>query len=240
MRGIGSRPLMDPWRDAFLLQLRLRDVSGAAIGDALAQVDAHCAESGDEPEQAFGEPVAYADSLAGLLTRSRPTRPVQAAVLAAGTVVGANALLSGVDGAAHAEPGVLTVGSLVVALVVAVLSGAFVRAMPLLLGGGRRWPLALLLAVGIGVGGAAPLLLPGAVLRMPGGVLALVGVIVLAAVWFPWLGGRRLDGGTTTDRVIDPRTGREPFVTPPWVDYVRWAVPVLVVGAALALILDRG
>jgi hypothetical protein len=51
------------WRDAFVLALRLADVPGDRIGDALATVDTHCAESGETAAEAFGDPTAYARSL---------------------------------------------------------------------------------------------------------------------------------------------------------------------------------
>ncbi len=220
-----TRPLMDPWRDAFLLRLRLHDVTGTAIGDALAQVDAHCAESGEDPEQAFGEVGAYADSLVDLLPRSTPTRAWQSAALAGGTVLGVEALLSGVDGAVHAVPARLTVGSLVVAVVVAGGTVLIVRNLERLLGGERRWALGLVFALAVGIAAAAPVLVPGTVVSASGAVLAVGGVLVLAGVWLPWLGGRRLTGSVTSDRVIDPRTGREPFVAPRWAGYAAWALP---------------
>lgn len=51
------------WLDAFVVELRLRDVPGDRIGDAVAEVDSHCAESGEGAVEAFGDPVAYARSL---------------------------------------------------------------------------------------------------------------------------------------------------------------------------------
>ena len=51
------------WATAFLLELRLRGVAGHHIGAALAEVDAHCAESGESAQDAFGDPVAYAVAL---------------------------------------------------------------------------------------------------------------------------------------------------------------------------------
>lgn len=58
-------PHVEPdWAEAFLLELRLRGVGGRAIGAALAEVEAHCAESGESAREAFGEPVAYAVELA--------------------------------------------------------------------------------------------------------------------------------------------------------------------------------
>lgn len=51
------------WLDAFVVELRLRDVPGDRIGDALAEVESHCAESGEGAVEAFGDPVAYACTL---------------------------------------------------------------------------------------------------------------------------------------------------------------------------------
>jgi uncharacterized membrane-anchored protein len=52
------------WAEAFLLELRLRGVGGRRIGAALAEVEAHCAESGESAREAFGDPTAYAVDLA--------------------------------------------------------------------------------------------------------------------------------------------------------------------------------
>ena len=51
------------WLDAFVLALRVRGVPGTLIGDALAEVESHCAEAGEPAADAFGDPVAYAQSL---------------------------------------------------------------------------------------------------------------------------------------------------------------------------------
>lgn len=60
----GLAPHVDAaWAEAFVVELRLRDVPGRAIGAALAEVESHCAESGEPAVQAFGEPVPYAASL---------------------------------------------------------------------------------------------------------------------------------------------------------------------------------
>lgn len=58
-------PHVEPgWAEAFLLELRLRRVDGRRIGAALAEVEAHCAESGETAREAFGDPSAYAVELA--------------------------------------------------------------------------------------------------------------------------------------------------------------------------------
>ena len=58
-------PHVEPdWAEAFLLEMRLRGVDGRSIGAALAEVEAHCAESGESAREAFGDPAAYAVELA--------------------------------------------------------------------------------------------------------------------------------------------------------------------------------
>lgn len=58
-------PHVEPaWAEAFVVELRLRAVDGRRIGAALAEVEAHCAESGESAREAFGDPTAYAVELA--------------------------------------------------------------------------------------------------------------------------------------------------------------------------------
>lgn len=57
-------PHVDPeWSEAMLLELRGLGVAGPRIGAALAEVDSHCAESGQTAEECFGDPAAYARRL---------------------------------------------------------------------------------------------------------------------------------------------------------------------------------
>jgi hypothetical protein len=96
--------------------LRLRNISGSLIGDALAQVDAHCTDSGEAPEEAFGDPVAYATRVA---EQARPVdhassmSPLRAGLLGLGVLFALSALLSGVAGLTRGGPAELSVGSLV-------------------------------------------------------------------------------------------------------------------------------
>jgi len=53
----------EKWLEDLTLELRLRDVSGVGVGDTLATVKEHLADSGDDPAVAFGSPRAYAESL---------------------------------------------------------------------------------------------------------------------------------------------------------------------------------
>lgn len=57
-------PHVEPeWAEAAILELRLLGVAGDRIGAALAEVDAHCTDSGEPAAEAFGDPVAYVRSL---------------------------------------------------------------------------------------------------------------------------------------------------------------------------------
>jgi hypothetical protein len=59
------------WSDDLLLALRMREVPGARIGEVLAEVQSHVAETGEDPRAAFGEPRAYADEVADALGTPR-------------------------------------------------------------------------------------------------------------------------------------------------------------------------
>jgi hypothetical protein len=58
------------WRDHLVFQLRMEDVPGDRIGDILLEVDSHVAETGESPEDAFGDPRAYARTRASALPRT--------------------------------------------------------------------------------------------------------------------------------------------------------------------------
>lgn len=51
------------WCDDFVFELRMRDVPGSVIGERLAEIEAHCADTGESPAEAFGDPTDYARQL---------------------------------------------------------------------------------------------------------------------------------------------------------------------------------
>ena len=53
--------------DDLLLALRTREVPGSRIGEVLAEVQSHVAETGEDPRTAFGRPKEYADQVADAL-----------------------------------------------------------------------------------------------------------------------------------------------------------------------------
>lgn len=66
---------LERWVEQFVVSLRMREVPGDRIGDLVNEVEAHCAESGESAQEAFGSPRDYA------ATRSTevPARPGRAA-----------------------------------------------------------------------------------------------------------------------------------------------------------------
>ncbi|MGY1841430.1 MULTISPECIES: hypothetical protein [unclassified Modestobacter] len=62
--GKVSNDTEQSWRDDLLLRLRMRDVPGARIGEVLAEVQSHVAETGEHPREAFGPAREYADRVA--------------------------------------------------------------------------------------------------------------------------------------------------------------------------------
>ena len=125
--GAGDTPHIDrDWRDRFVVEQRLADRTGAQIGDALATVDAHCAESGESAEEAFGDPTAYSRSLVGDAA-GEPSR--LAPRTAAGIACGLLALLilpRAVEAWIEGEPLSVTGGDLGAAVLVAVLGAVIV------------------------------------------------------------------------------------------------------------------
>ena len=62
---------VEKYTQQLMFALRLRDVPGEVIGDAIAQVESHIAETGEDPVAAFGPAREYAASLAGKTTPAR-------------------------------------------------------------------------------------------------------------------------------------------------------------------------
>jgi len=124
------------WVDDFVLELRLRDVSGSAIGAAVLEVESHMAAQTGDVEDVFGPPKEYAAALdlpdTGRLTRTEIAWIVARSLL---LVLGFSALSAGVvgllgDGRAtlsFAAMGVLTVGTVMLALALTCRRNAALR-----------------------------------------------------------------------------------------------------------------
>jgi hypothetical protein len=117
-------PHVEPdWAEAFLLELRLRGVDGRGIGAALAEVEAHCAESGESARDVFGDPTAYAVDLApdGAVTLDWRGELVPSALGLSGTM-----LTLGAVGASRSGTQVELTTGLVLVVVLAVLGTTLV------------------------------------------------------------------------------------------------------------------
>ena len=95
-----------------LLALRERDVPGPRIAEALAEVESHVAETGEEPETAFGPPREYAAAVASALaadggSKARRAWHTWGRAAAAGAAgwVGTDALIDGAVGVSSGRPG---------------------------------------------------------------------------------------------------------------------------------------
>ena len=227
--------LMDEWRDAFATELRLRGVPGRQVGEALAEVDAHCADSGQAPGEVFGDPAGYAAA------RSRAAGPgsrerisvLSAAFKAGAVVAGILGLLPGVNAVAHHTPGTVTAGQVIPVVLAPILTTVIVTAIQQPGNGSRRALLAAAFPVCAAAAALPQLLWPQPVLQVPGPALLVTGLLLLSLALGPTT-ARRFQA----DRVIDPRTGSEAFHIPAWVPgAIRYALPAVLLAAVLAILL---
>ncbi|TDD56270.1 hypothetical protein E1286_02860 [Nonomuraea terrae] len=179
--------------DELTIALRLHEISGERVGEVLAEVESHVAETGEDPRVAFGSPKEYAAKVAAQLdTRSGKPSPLPhtlgAALTGALVYVGGGSLLAGLDGPivltrAEIITGTLGLG-LVISAIFVLLAGA--RAVT----GGRTYKLvALALAacaiatffVGRGLDGGHPSVEVPQAAAIAIGVAALVASVVSLA-----------------------------------------------------------
>lgn len=188
-------PSVDPaWVEAFVVEQRLLDVPGDRIGDALAVVESHVRDSGESAQEAFGEPVAYARSVA-TPGSSRPLggRFVAAMVLGVVGMLAANSAFA--SWLAH-ERVTLTAGGLVTLLLLGlalatllVAPGTTLRAVI-----GRWWMAALLPVVLVGLSVASLLLLPQVLVSLPATAVGVAGALTVLASTLLLLTDRDVEG----------------------------------------------
>lgn len=128
----------EKWECDFVLALRVRDVPGEAIGAALAEVQAHCADTGQTPAEVFGPPLAYAVSLALPENAPRRARTLGTTALTLLGVLGLWVLPPAAGAWLRGESYAVSHGSLVGAAVLAVVVA--VVAAPMALGWLSRLP----------------------------------------------------------------------------------------------------
>ncbi|MET1034518.1 MAG: hypothetical protein ABWX68_04695 [Arthrobacter sp.] len=196
------------WFDEFVLELRLRDVPGDAIGDAAASVREFVADSGQAPSEAFGPARDYAASLD--LPRKPGPAPDAAAVVR--SVVGLVAFLALVSTFAPLARGeqLHFSGPQAILLLVPV---AAMAALPAYLNALLRhaWVAAGVLALAAVAGGLSSVFAPGpgepAWLSLPAPAVAAVAGAVLLATAVRGTVATLRDAG---DPLVDPVTGPTP------------------------------
>ena len=201
----------------------MRDISGPRIGEILAEVDTHCADSGEEPREAFGDPIAYARSFEFPAPAPRGQLVARALVGGFAAAAGALALLAGVNGIAHHTNGTVKVGDLVAVGAATVALGVFATVRR----SGRL--LTALPAVAMVAIFAPIMLLRTPAFHLPGWTLLLGGLSLLTvALW------RNVTGRIPKDPVLDPRTGADAVPAPRWLlPLVTWILPVALIIAAV-------
>lgn len=172
------------WRDELVLTLRLRDVSGAQIGDAVAHVESYCAESGETADEAFGDAREYAQSLPfDALVPSSTVLSLSHLVRLGVSLAGMFVTIEAVSGWVSQETPSLTLGVLVAVPVVVLVAVLVTRRLEWVLR--RPWLGALALVPGMGATMAALLLLDQPVLSIPPVPMTIFGILLLVgpSVW---------------------------------------------------------
>lgn len=198
-----DRPIVNPWREEFVLALRVRDVSGPRIGDALAEVDTHCAETGQHPEASFGDPESYAAELAASLPAGAGSTPAARVLVVASSLavlLGVALLLTGLGGVVEGHDASYSYGALGGLLAVAGICFLVVTNLSRLVREGHRIWLYSLMAAGFVLPVAAGLVWRQTAMTVPAWSCVAVGLVLLCAGF-----GVLCRGGA--DAVMDPRTG---------------------------------
>src|SRR5699024_414052 len=108
------------WAGDFIVELRSHSVSGPDIGAALAEVDSHCAESGEPAVAAFGDAGEYARSLGLPQTEEQATvRVLRRTLPTLVQLVGMVTVITAAPAIAAGEAMSVTAGALVSTLVLA-------------------------------------------------------------------------------------------------------------------------
>lgn len=173
------------WASDFILEQRLLDVPGDRIGDALATIESHVADSGDSAQEAFGDATVYARELAaaaGVTPDSdrAGTGTVLSAVLGlVGMLMTTQAFPAWLDG----EEAEISLGFLVICGVALAALGVFLARPTAFLRVvvERVWLAALVPFVVLGAAVAIGFLLPPVAVFVSAPSLFVVGALLLGA-----------------------------------------------------------
>ncbi|MBP2321295.1 hypothetical protein JOF56_001680 [Kibdelosporangium banguiense] len=200
---------LDPWQEALLRELRTRDLSADRIEELLNAVDAHCADTGKSPQEAFGDPVVYAHIFAPGL---QPVKFVPAAIQGIFGIAGLVILAAGVLAVMNDSPAYIRSGAIVS---FAAATSVFIIFLAL-----KRH-----LAIS-----ASALFLGAAALVVP--YFLWPTVVAELPVWPAVTGGMFLVSVSWSvsvypDHVVDPRANKRQILA------MRWAMPAMMACAVL-------
>lgn len=192
------------WIEEMVAELRLREVRGGAIGDAVAQVESYLADSGETAREAFGDPVEYARSLefpAASVDHTTPTGWVRALAPTACGLLGFAATLPAISALRAGTAMDVHWGELAAACVVVLVAVAMVASWRAI--ARSRWAFTALFATGFIAAVVLSVALRSTAFTVSPWVGLGVGVVALAAsvVW-----GRATP---LEDEVIDPLKGAD-------------------------------
>jgi len=228
------------WLDLFVIELRLLDVGGTAIGDALASAREFLADSGQSADEAFGAPRQYAQAL-GLPAEPKAKADGKWVHLGAGLgLIGLLLITQSIVPLARGEyvefgPAVLLIsgGSLVVVTILPLLLPPLLR----FLADVRRWKLVVAGVLGGIAGGVVPFLLslwPGSrpLFSVPALPLVIVSAVLLLAppLW------NQFRHSLAEDPIIDPvikppDAGPDPL----WARSLVWGINWMAVFGAVVI-----
>lgn len=217
------------WLDEMVIELRLREISGTAIGDAAAAVEAHCAESGERPAEAFGDPREYARALDFAPSQISDTS-AQGWAKVLGPIAAGMVAINLVPGIVRALFGHSTVaiswGELAGLAVLALVVGLSIRYLHALLH--NKVTGILFFGGAVAAMAMLPILLPGTAWTLP----VVVAVALTIACLVASVLGLRWQRHALDDPIIDPRTRQR---TSPLLSILTiWLFPI--VAAATGLI----
>ncbi|MEL4505235.1 hypothetical protein AAEX63_11600 [Luteococcus sp. H138] len=226
-----KQPTDKQWLDEMIIELRLRNVRGPAIGDAVAAVETHCAEAGESAAEAFGAPREFARALDFPGDQLNHTTPTKWARLMSPIAIGLVGLylVPGIVLALFTDAPVavrwgeiVTLGLLALFVLLAARVPGVLRAIT------QRWiNAALILGGGITVLTMSQVLLDVTAFHVP---LWLAVVACLATLAYSVIGMRHTIE-TEQDLIIDPRTRRP--MNPAIAAAASWIFVISAVGLAL-------
>lgn len=235
-------PHVDPaWAQQLTVELRLRGVSGESIGETLAEVDSHCAESGETAADSFGAPADYAQQLQLPESAQRESSQLMTVAPILGQILGMLPILWAMPPLSQGAEAVIRTGQItllgIVVVAIVLMTWRVLRIVRFVV----RRPVPAILC---GVALVALMALAVGLLRTPVLELApmplLIFGVVMLAVTTVWGVLSMRSTLLTEDMVAKPLEDRESVVRR--AESVRWVgyVPVLmmpVYTAALVLVL---